>query len=261
MSTPARRITLEVPVTTVEDARAADGGGADRLELCCALDVGGLTPTPGLVRAVKSVAGIPVWALIRVRPGGFLYSAEETEAMLADARAVLDAGADGIVVGCLTRPGAVDAEASARFVEVAGGRAAFHRAFDFVREPRAELGRLVGLGFRRVLTSGGRVLAAHGTPRLRALVGHAARDIEVVAAGGVRPENVAELLRGTGCRQVHASLRGWAPDAGQAEEGELCLGMGTTRPGWVRATDVGLVQAMRQELDRFVSAAEGAARE
>jgi copper homeostasis protein len=244
----SRRLTLEVPVTTPDDARAAEGGGADRLELCSALEVGGLTPTVGLLMAVKAAVGLPVWCLIRCRPGGFVYSPEELVVMLTDARMLLDSGADGIVVGCLTPDLQIDAESCTRFLSLAGRKISFHRAFDFAPDHEASLEALIHLGIRRVLTSGGEATATAGSARLRKLVSQSADRITILAGGGVRPHNVAQLLRESGCDEVHASLRMPFTDMGLSGGGDLALQMGAA--GGARSvTDPGQVAAMRRALD------------
>lgn len=249
----SRRVTLEVPVTTPDDARAAERGGADRLELCSALEVGGLTPTVGLLKAVKAAVRLPMWCLVRCRPGGFIYSPEELLAMLTDTRLLLDAGADGVVVGCLTPDFAIDTEACYRFLSIAGRKLAFHRAFDLVRDPEVALEGLIRLGFRRVLTSGGVPTAITGSGRLRTLVAQAADRITILAGGGIRPHNVVELLHATGCDEVHASLRAPVPDATFAGRDELSSQMGAA--GRVRSvTDPEQVAAMRRVLDSLAPA-------
>jgi copper homeostasis protein len=245
----ARPVLLEVAVQDAAGARTAVAAGADRLELCVALAAtGGLTPSAGLVRhAVRAARGAGVHVLVRPRPGGFVYSAEELAVQVTDVRAVLDAGAAGVVVGALTPAGTVDAAALAALVEAAGGaEVTFHRAFDVVPGRDAALEVLAAHGVRRVLTSGGAPRAGEGVDALAALTGRARElGVEVMAGGGVRTDDVAALV-GAGVDAVHLSARRTvAGDGGPGGGGD----------GGHDVTDAGLVAAARAALDAAVATA------
>jgi copper homeostasis protein len=242
------RYTLEVAVTTPEEARLAERNGADRLELAIGLEVGGLTPPPGLVREVIESAGVPVYVLLRSRTGGFVYSRAELAVMEADADALLAAGAAGVVFGALTRDGRIDRAACERVAARARGKAVFHRAFDFVPDRIEALDELIALGFERVLTSGGAATAEAGATQLAALVQHAGWQIEVLPAGSVRPHNVADLVRETRCDQVHSAARAplAAPDPVLARNARLAPHMG----GGTELSPA-LVVGLREQLDRL----------
>ncbi len=199
------RVLLEIAVSSAEEAAVAVACGADRVELSCALELGGLTPSIGLAREVLATVPVPVWALVRPRPGGFAYSRGEIATMRADADAVMTAGAGGVVTGVLDHKNRVDVRATARVIAPANGRAAFHRAFDLVAEPFAELLALSLIPVARVLTSGGAPTASEGAALLAALV--RTNRIEVLPGGSVRASNVCELVRATGATQVHAACR------------------------------------------------------
>ena len=199
------RLLLEIAVSSVEEAALAVACGADRIELSCALELGGLTPSIGLMREVRAAVRVPVWALVRPRPGGFAYSRAEIATMHSDAEALMTAGADGIVTGVLDRANRVDVRATGRVAAPANGRAAFHRAFDLVAAPHEALLALEIAGFARVLTSGGAPTALEGAPRLAELI--RANRLEVLPGGSVRAANVCELVRATGATQVHAACR------------------------------------------------------
>jgi copper homeostasis protein CutC/predicted NAD/FAD-dependent oxidoreductase len=250
---PPRPI-LEVAVTTPDEARTAVSAGADRLELCADLGCGGVTPSLGMFRAVRDAVGVPVYVMLRPRPGGFSYTTDELDVMTRDAKVFLDEGADGLVFGILTATGRVSEAACAPLVRLADGRAVFHRAFDFIRDQKAALRTLIGLGFERVQTSGKKATAAEGAEQIATLVTAAGWDIEVLPAGGVGPGNVAALLADTGCDQVHGSFRGSVADRCLAGNAKLLAAMGATADGWTPTTDPGLVTATRQAMDR---AAEG----
>jgi copper homeostasis protein len=204
------RYTLEIAVTTPDEALRAVSEGADRLELSSALELGGLTPSLGLFRIVKTWATVPIFVMIRPRPGGFTYSADEFDVMERDTELFLDAGADGVVFGILHPDGTIDRQRCQQLlahVQKKNRKAVFHRAFDFVPDRLAALDELIELGFERVLTSGGSSTAETGSTRLAALIQHAGWQIEVLPAGNIRSHNVVDLIRETRCDQVHAAVR------------------------------------------------------
>jgi copper homeostasis protein len=208
MAVPARRIRLEVPVASVDDALAAQAGGADRVELNAALALGGLTPSLGTLMEVKAAVRVPIMAMIRPRPGGFGYSHADFAVMRRDTDLVLEHGADGIVFGILSPDGRVDRERCRLLVRAAAGtEVVFHRAFDFTPDPFEALEALVDLGFGRVMTSGQEETAYNGAGLIAELIHRAAGRIEVLPAGGINRFTVADVVARTGCDQVHASLR------------------------------------------------------
>jgi len=197
-------VLVEAAVDSVTSALAAERGGAGRLELCDALFDGGTTPSAGMISAVKATVRIPVFVIIRPRGGGFVYSDEEIGVMRLDIEAARMLGADGIVVGALTRDGRVDVERLRTLVAAAGDLpVTFHRAFDLVRDQDAALEMLVQERVARVLTSGGAPTALEGVEAIRALVRRAAGQLDVMAGGSVREESVQELVHRSGVRAVH----------------------------------------------------------
>lgn len=202
---PRAPVLVEACVTTVREAVASAAAGALRLELCIDLEEGGLTPPPDLVREVVRAAPVPVFAMVRPRPGDFVYSRREIDRALRDVAAMREVGAAGIVTGALRTDGSVDADALHRLVGAAGPvPVTFHRAFDAVADPAGALEALVDAGVRRVLTSGGSDSAIHGTDALAGLVQRARGRIAVMAGGQVRAGHVLELVAGTGVAEVHA---------------------------------------------------------
>ncbi len=247
------KITLEIAVSAPEEAVAAVRAGADRLELCAALEVGGVTPSMGLFARVRSLVAVPVYVLLRPRPGGFLYTDDEMEVVLHDADEFLAAGADGLVFGALEASGEVAAEQCRRVVERSRGRVVFHRAFDFASHPHAALEQLVGLGFERVLTSGCEQTARDGTAAIAELVALAAGRITVMPGGGVRPDNVASLVRATGCTEVHAAARSVILDDSALRNLKLARAMGADAAAGRAVLDPELVAGLRTELDQIAS--------
>lgn len=199
-------ILLEICCGSVEDAIAAQAGGADRIELCSALFLGGLTPSLASLLSAKEKLTIPVMTMVRPRPAGFCYSPTEVEVMEREADLFVQHGADGIVFGILRPDRTVDVEMCRRVRERIGTReAVFHRAFDVVPDPERALDELIDLGCARVLTSGQRNTAPEGRSLIRKLVEHAHGRIEILPGAGIRTHNVRELIAQTGCTQVHTT--------------------------------------------------------
>lgn len=200
---------LEICAQSVADVVAAADGGADRIELCVALDCGGLTPSAALIAAARAATPLPLFVLLRPRPGGFTYDDAEWDLVLDDAARSLDAGADGLVAGALTVHGDLDARRLERLLRVANGRpVTLHRAFDHVRDPDVALERACSLGLARILTSGRAERAADGVAQLARCVRQAAGRIAILAGGGVRADHVTALVASSGVREVHSSARG-----------------------------------------------------
>ena len=224
------KILLETIVSSLDDARAAAAGGADRFELCSAMPLGGLTPSLGLLQAVKAEVSVPVMFMVRPREGGMAYTDGEIAAMERDAELALEAGADGLVFGFLTPEGQVDTWQCRAFLKrcarVAAGRQwVFHRAFDVVEDPETALEQLIDLGFTRVLTSGRARLAMDGLDEIRRTAQQADGRIEVLPGGGIRAHNVLEVVRRTEVDQVHLSITAPAEDRSAAGNPEVRFGV------------------------------------
>lgn len=214
----ADRVLLEVCVDTPAGLAAAIAGGADRIELCAALALQGLTPLPGLM-ALAAKAPIPVYALIRPRNGDFSFDARELDAMRHDIDAVRAHGLAGVSIGANRPDGELDPDVLEKLVEHSQGLGmTLHRSFDFVADQAAALEIAIALGFERVLTSGGALTAQAGAEQLAALVSQADGRIRILAGAGVRASNVADLVRRTGVREVHGSFGGSIPGADPASK-------------------------------------------
>ncbi len=263
-------VSLEICVDSVESAVAAAAGGAQRVELCSALLEGGLTPSLGLIRAVRARIGIGVHVMIRPRGGDFLYSADECSIMRDDIALAAQAGADGVVLGLLTVDGDIDVERTREMVELARPLAVtFHRALDVARDLEHAFAAVLQTGVTRVLTSGGAPTAREGRHRLREFVrlanAHAADrgtdPVEVMAGGGVRAENVAELVEGTGIRSFHAALRHPVESPVKHKVHEVHLGargLDNYARAVVRAEDVRLLRATLDKMERTRAERESA---
>lgn len=247
------RVTLEIAVSTPEEAIAAVQAGADRLELSAGLELGGLTPSLGVFEQVRKRVDVPIWVLLRPRSGGFQYSEDELAAILRDADYFIRAGAAGLVFGSLDAHDRVPEDACRRLIALAPKRVAFHRAFDFAVDSARVLEQIIALGFVRVLTSGGRERALDGAGLIADLIARAAGRIAIMPGGGVRPENVAELILSTGCSEVHAAARSPVRDAGLARNPPLARAMGAGADCTTFATNAAVVAGIRRELDRLSS--------
>ncbi|WP_239451903.1 copper homeostasis protein CutC [Frondihabitans sp. PAMC 28766] len=252
MSEP-RRLSLEIAVSSPSGARAALDGGADRVELCVGLELGGLTPSQGLIETTVAV-GLPVHVLIRPRPGDFVFAADEVDLMERETRAAVASGASGVVIGALLSDGSLDEVALGRLVEAARGPGAggagieltLHRAIDQSQDPVAAAVRLAGLGLTRVLTSGGASRAASGIPTLEAMA-RAAGSVQVMAGGGVDVADIGALVA-TGVDAVHLSAKKPARRAGGSW---VSLGTRSTSADSDShfVTDGAIVAAARRALD------------
>ena len=206
--------TLEVCVDSTASALAAKRGGADRLELCADLIIGGTTPSLALLRQIKAETGLPVRALLRPRFGDFCYDSYELAQMEQSAAELVAAGADGIVTGVLTPEGELDV-AALQPIYAAARRAAaevhrpvactLHRAFDVCRDPFAALDAAKALGLATILTSGQAASAPAGAALLQKLTAAAGNDIEILVGAGVSAANIPALAAQTGARAFHLS--------------------------------------------------------
>ena len=250
-----RRI-LEVCVDSTASALAAKAGGADRLELCADLAIGGTTPSAALLRQVKAETGLPVRALLRPRAGDFCYDPWELAQMEALAAELTAAGADGIVTGVLTPAGDLDLPAMERLCTAARAAAqgrpvdlALHRAFDVCRDAAACLEAACGLGLATILTSGQAPDAYSGRALLARLQSQAAGRIEILAGSGVNAANIPALVRETGVAACHLSGKKAVPSRMTFRREGVPMGV----PGfdeftlWV--TDADAIRAARTALD------------
>ncbi len=242
-------ILIEACCGSAEDVIRAAAGGADRAELNTALELGGLTPSIGALKTAKALCAVPVLVMLRPRPGGFLYGRSEFMTMEADAEALLEAGADGLVFGILREDGAVDRPRCARLASLAHGagkQAVFHRAIDVSPSWERALDDLADLGIDRVLTSGQAATAEKGAECLARMREYAAGRIEILPGGGIRRENAAGILRRTGCGGIHLSARVSLADPTVPADGPVRFNAALPVPeDSFKRTDEGYFRALR----------------
>jgi copper homeostasis protein len=237
-------ITLEVCVDNVHGLSAALGGGADRIELCSALGIGGLTPSAGLLRAAAR-SPVPVVAMIRPRGGDFCFDEMEIRLMLDEIGAVADAGLQGVVLGASLEDGQLDAQTLERLVGRAadlGLRCILHRAIDLCPDLAQATKLAVDLGFERILSSGGAPSAPDGIAGLRRCFDAAAGRIAIMPGAGINAENIHLLRKHLPLTDVHASCSVPEPEASPQI---LALGFDT---GGRRQTSGAKVAALKAKL-------------
>lgn len=201
---PPLRPLVEICCGDLRSALEAGEGGADRVELCDRLEVGGTTPGAGTIAEACRSLTIPVHVLVRVRAGDFAPDRAELAAMRDDVDVARRLGASGVVLGILRRDGTIDRDATASLVELARPMSVtFHKAFDQTPDLDEALETLVELGVDRVLTSGGRASAEEGAEALARLVARAGDRIGVLVAGRLTLANLPAVVRRTGTREVH----------------------------------------------------------
>ncbi|MDQ0707866.1 copper homeostasis protein [Arthrobacter woluwensis] len=244
---------LEIAVTSSHGVAIAAREGADRVELTTALELGGLTPSQGLMEAGMEAAGgaVEVHPLIRCRPGDFLYSADELSLMEREIRALLGQGASGVVVGALTADGEIDREAllrlSAAAREVRDDAAlTLHRAIDQAQDAERALDTVIGLGFTRVLSSGQQATVAAGLEQLGRMRRHGQDRIQIMAGGGLSLEDIP-AVRTAGLDAVHLSAK---KVISTAQGGTVSLGAADgADPTAYLVTDAAVVRAARKAID------------
>jgi copper homeostasis protein len=244
-------ILLEICCGSIDDAIEAEKGGADRVELCSALFLGGLTPSVGTIQEAKRRLKIPMMVMVRPRGGGFAYSEAEMASMERDTEAAVENGADGIVFGVLQSDGGIDMPRCRRIRQLIGKRqAVFHRAFDVTPDPFEALEQLVDLGITRVLTSGQRDSVPEGAELIKKLIERARDRIEILPGGGIQAWNMKEMIERIGCRQVHLTAWGTVVDASTQARSGITFGGALYPPeDRYQVTDAKLVRELSAMLN------------
>ncbi|MFF2843945.1 copper homeostasis protein CutC [Paenarthrobacter sp. NPDC057981] len=244
---------LEIAVVSAAGAGIAASEGADRIELCSSLELGGVTPSQGLLEASLEHADgrLEIHPLVRSRPGDFLYSASDVDTMVHEVRHLLSQGAHGVVVGALTPSGDVDVRTVRRLLETAleansRAQVTFHRAIDQSRDPLFALDQLLELGFTRVLTSGHAPTAGAGLATLTRMVELSGGALEIMAGGGLSLEDIPPM-RSAGLSAVHLSAK---KTVSTLSQGTISLGtQDGSDPTAYTVTDREIVREARAKLN------------
>lgn len=246
------KTTLEVCVDSLASARAAAEGGADRLELCSALAVGGLSPYVELLNQIRQVCNLPVRCLMRPRAGDFLYSQEEIDLLCAQIQTLREAGADGFVIGALTPEGTLDLPAMQRLLAVCGGRpVTLHRCIDVAKDLEEVYRTAAELGLDTVLTSGGAAACLQGADTLARLL--VLRDElggpEVLIGAGVNAGVIEQLrARLPGARAFHMSGKMLVESGMKFRREGVPMGLPGLDEWHIQQTDAAAVRAARKAL-------------
>ncbi len=209
-----RKPIIEACVDSFDSAMIAFQNGADRIELCANLIIGGTTPSPITVKQIKAQTDAKVNVLIRPRFGDFLYSQSEMHLMCEEIKQFKSLGVNGVVIGVLTPEGELDIDAMSRLIACADGiNITLHRAFDMTRDPLKSMEQAVELGINTILTSGQQSDAVCGMELLKELYRKADDRIEIMAGAGVRKDNIRKLHEYTGITSFHTSGRAQKTDS------------------------------------------------
>ncbi len=199
---------IEICCCSVDDVIQASIGGAHRVELNSAFEAGGLTPTLGCLIEAKKRVDMPIITMIRPRTGGFCYTELEFETMKADAKLMLENGADGIAVGILNSDNTIDVNRTKIMSDICkshGKEIVFHRAIDITEDLIVSTKQLISLGIDRILTSGGKQRCLEGISIINQMLAYDDK-IQILACGSIRPTNIAEIINKTTCNQFHMAL-------------------------------------------------------
>ena len=242
---------LEVCVDSVESAVNAETGGADRIELCGDLIVGGITPSLALYERIREKVSIPIHVLLRPRFGDFLYSEEELEILIRQAKMFANAGADNLVIGCLTPDGRLDLENMKRITDAANGTPInLHRAFDMCRDLSEALEDAKTLGIASILTSGGYASALEGAAILDELKKNAG-SIDIMAGAGMNAKNIQFMLENTALTSFHMSGKKTLESKMQYRNPRVNMGLPSLSEYEIIQTDIEAVRAAKQIMNTW----------
>ena len=236
---------LEVCVDDAHGLAAAVAGGADRIELCSVLALGGLTPSAGLMAAAARLP-VPAYAMIRPRAGDFVFGAEDMRIMRSDIDAARAAGLAGVVLGASLEDGRLDVKSLRQLADHASGLGrTLHRAVDLVPDFAEAVEIAVDLGFERILTSGGARTAIEGVEALAEMTSRAGNRIAIMPGSGITLQTIGALLERLAVTEVHSSC-----SASQPAHDPRLLSLGFVSPA-TRRTDAATVRMLKQQLSEL----------
>ena len=244
---------LEICIDSLASARAAICGGADRLELCSALALGGLTPYAELLQQIREESDIPIRCLMRHRAGDFLYTQEEIDLMARQIRSLKAAGADGFVIGCLTSGGDLDTDAMKLLIDAADGAGlTLHRCIDVSRDPMDTYLQAAKLGIDTILTSGAAASCMEGLDTIRTLLDLRDRTNgpEILIGAGVNPANALKIVAQLPhARAFHGSCKTMIESAMEFRRDEVPMGLPNFDEWHIQQTDEAQVRALKAAIN------------
>lgn len=243
---------LEACVDSVESALSAAKGGADRLELCGSLVIGGTTPNPWLFQEIRKHTDIRIHALIRPRFGDFCYTDEEFILIREAVKEFRRLGAEGVVIGILKPDGTLNMEQMKRLMEDAEGMSVtLHRAFDVCADPYEIMEQAISLGIDTILTSGQKNICTAGAELLKDLVEKSAGRITIQVGSGVNADVIRELQPKTGATAFHMSGKVTMDSEMEYRREGVNMGLPSLSEYEIWRTDEEAVRRARQVLDGF----------
>ncbi|KIK70665.1 hypothetical protein GYMLUDRAFT_286672 [Collybiopsis luxurians FD-317 M1] len=253
-------VLIEVCVDSVESAVNAARGGANRLELCGNLSIGGgTTPSLGLFKAVRKALEpyhIPIMVMIRPRIGDFLYSKAEIEVMLEDIQIFKEQGVQGFVFGVLTREGQVDVELLKILVSASSPKeVCFHRAFDMTSDANQAINDIMAIdGVTRILTSGQGKSVSDSLPVITSLLDTTrGSNLTVMPGSGINPSTIGRILdrlMSTNLTEIHLSAGGWVEGGMNFRREGMGMGVGGNGEWGIWRTDMEIVKQVKAQLQR-----------
>lgn len=242
---------LEVCVDSYTSIVTAKNAGADRIELCSALNIGGLTPSYGLMKQAKEIEGVEIFVMIRPRSGDFLYDDHEFETMKNDINIAKQMGFGGIVTGILLSDGRIDIDRMRELVEIAIPlKVVLHRAFDDAKDPIEDIPALIEMGVCRILTSGQKANALEGANYIAKIQERFGDTITIMPGCGVNADNIEEIYKLTQCTHYH--LSGKVNVGSQMEYRECMKRMNTSEGEFVvERADYHLIKKARDVINNL----------
>lgn len=243
---------LEVCVDSVESALAAERGGADRLELCGNLMLGGTTPSPALYREIRKHSQIRIHALIRPRFGDFCYTGHEYQIIRGEIRMFRELGAEGVVIGILHPDGTLHMEQMRMLMEDAAGMSVtLHRAFDVCADPYQCLEQAKELGISTILTSGQKHTCLEGKALLKELIERSGKELEILVGSGVSADVIRELQPYIYANAYHLSGKVTVDSAMEYRKQGVSMGLSFLSEYDIWRTEEARIREARNALDLF----------
>ena len=248
------KFILEVCADSVESVLAAEKGGADRIELCGNVVIGGTTPSESLFREIRRHSDIKIHALIRPRFGDFCYTEYEFDIIRSEVRRFRELGVQGVVIGMLRPDGSLDVEHLAQLMEEAKGMSVtLHRAFDVCRDPFEALETAKELGVNTILTSGQRKSAKEGVEILKQLALKADGKVDIMAGAGIDADAIRYLAPKTGITTFHMSGKMTLDSRMVYRKEGINMGLPSMSEFEIWRTDEKKVEEAREVLDQFTA--------